>query len=170
MSKEIINKVTSNTKLVNLDLEDFYPKGERVLYDIKQNLWQELVLKEKDFRQFVKENDWSLYTDKFVAIYNSADAVIPSWAYMILTNAIEPFAKKVVFGNLETLETIIFSESLMSNLKPENYQDKMLIIKGCGNLPIHDSAYVAAVNLLKPFAKSIMYGEACSAVPVFKRK
>ena len=169
MSKEIINKV-ANSKLVNLDLEDFYPKGERVLYDIKQNLWQELVLKEKDFRKFVKENDWSVYQDKFVAIYNSADAVIPSWAYMILTNAIEPFAKEIVFGSLETLETVIFSNALEDNLIPENYQDKMLIIKGCGNIPIHESAYVKAVNLLKPFAKSIMFGEACSAVPVFKRK
>lgn len=169
MSNEIINKV-ANSKLVNLDLEDFYPKGERVLYDIKQNLWQELVLKEKDFRKFVKENDWSVYQDKFVAIYSSADAVIPSWAYMILTNAIGPFAKKVVFGSLETLETVIFSDALENELNPESFQDKMLIIKGCGSVPIHESAYVKAVNLLKPFAKSIMFGEACSAVPVFKRK
>jgi len=169
MPEEIINKV-QNSKLITLDLADFYPKGERVLYDIKQNLWQELVLKEKDFRNFVKENDWKIYKDKFVAIYNSADAVVPSWAYMILTNAIEPFAKEVVFGNLDTLETVIFSNSLEKNLNPKNYQDKMLIIKGCGDITIHESAYVKAVNLLKPFAKSIMFGEACSAVPVFKRK
>ena len=111
MEKEIVNKV-ANSGLINLDLADYYPKGERVVYDIKQNLWQELVLKEKDFRQFVKENDWSVFQDKYVALTNSADAIVPPWAFMLLTNALEPFAKEVVNGNLETLETVIFFKIL----------------------------------------------------------
>jgi hypothetical protein len=168
MEKEIINKV-AKSGLINLDLANYYPKGERVVYDIKQNLWEEFVLKEKDFRQFVKENDWSVYQDKFVALTNSADAIVPSWAFMILTDALEPFAKEVVTGNLETLETVIFLNSLEKNLNPSDFEDQRVIIKGCGEIPIPDSAYVKAVNLLKPVVKSLMYGEACSAVPVYKK-
>ncbi len=169
MEKEIINKV-ANSGLINLDLADYYPKGERVVYDIKQNLWQEFVLKEKDFRLFVKENDWSVYQDKYVALINSADAIVPSWAFMILTDALEPFAKEVVNGDLETIETVIFLNSMEKNLNPSDYKDQRVIIKGCGENPIPDSAYVKAVNLLKPVVKSLMYGEACSAVPVFKKR
>ncbi|MDC1370316.1 DUF2480 family protein [Flavobacteriales bacterium] len=169
MEKEIINKV-ANSGLINLDLADYYPKGERVVYDIKQNLWQEFVLKEKDFRLFVKENDWSVYQDKYVALINSADAIVPSWAFMILTDALEPFAKEVVNGDLETMETVIFLNSMEKNLNPSDYKDQRVIIKGCGEFPIPDSAYVKAVNLLKPVVKSLMYGEACSAVPVFKKR
>lgn len=169
MEKEIINKV-AKSGLINLDLAEFYPKGERVVYDIKQNLWQEFVLKEKEFRKFVKENDWSVYQDKYVALLNSADAIVPSWAFMILTEALEPFAKEVVNGELETLETVIFLNSMEKNLHPEDYTDQRVIIKGCGEIPIPDSAYVKAVNLLKPVVKSLMYGEACSAVPVYKKR
>jgi hypothetical protein len=169
MEKEIINKV-ANSGLINLDLADYYPKGERVVYDIKQNLWQEFVLKEKDFRLFVKENDWLVYQDKYVALINSADAIVPSWAFMILTDALEPFAKEVVNGDLETMETVIFLNSMEKNLNPSDYKDQRVIIKGCGEIPIPDSAYVKAVNLLKPVVKSLMYGEACSAVPVFKKR
>lgn len=169
MEKEIINKV-ANSGLINLDLADYYPKGERVVYDIKQNLWQEFVLKEKDFRLFVKENDWSVYQDKYVALINSADAIVPSWAFMVLTDALEPFAKEVVNGDLETMETVIFLNSMEKNLNPSDYKDQRVIIKGCGEIPIPDSAYVKAVNLLKPVVKSLMYGEACSAVPVFKKR
>ncbi len=169
MEKEIINKV-ANSGLINLDLADYYPQGERVVYDIKQNLWQEFVLKEKEFRKFVKENDWSIYEGKYVALLNSADAIVPPWAFMVLTNALEPFAKEVVKGDLETLETVIFLNSLEENLDPSEFEDKRVIIKGCGEIPIPDSAYTKAVNLLKPVVKSLMYGEACSAVPVYKKK
>ncbi len=169
MEKEIVNKV-ANSGLINLDLAEFYPKGERVVYDIKQNLWQEFVLKEKDFRLFVKENDWSIYEGKYVALINSTDAIVPSWAYMVLTDALEPFAKEVVYGNLDSLESTIFIQSLEKNLNPEKFKDQRVIIKGCGEIPIHDSAYAKAVNLLKPVVKSLMYGEACSAVPVYKKK
>ncbi|MEZ7901786.1 MAG: DUF2480 family protein [Flavobacteriales bacterium] len=168
MQKEIINKV-ANSGLINLDLAEYYPKGERVIYDLKQNLWQEFVLKEKDFRLFVKENDWSVYEGKYVALLNSADAIIPSWAYMVLTNALEPFALDVICGNLDALESVIFSKSLEKNFNPNDYADQRVIIKGCGEIPIHNSAYAKAVNLLKPVVKSLMYGEACSAVPVYKK-
>ena len=168
MQEEIINKV-ANSGLINLDLADYYPEGDRVVYDIKQNLWKELVLKEKEFRLFVKENDWSIYEGKYVALTNSAEAIVPSWAFMILTNALEPFAKEIVNGDLETLETIIFDKSLEEALIPLSFTDQRVIIKGCGEIPIPDSAYVKAVNLLKPVVKSLMYGEACSAVPVYKK-
>ena len=169
MEKEIVNKV-ANSGLINLDLADYYPKGERVIYDLKQNLWQEFVLKEKDFRQFVKENDWSVYEGKYVALLNSAAAIIPSWAYMVLTNALEPFALDVVCGNLDTLESVIFTKSLEKNLNPADYQDQRVIIKGCGDLPIPSQAYLSFAAKLKPFAKSIMFGEACSMVPIYKNK
>lgn len=169
MEDLIVNKVAASG-LITLDLADFYPKGERVLFDIAPLLWEGLVLKEKNFRAFVKENDWSAYNDKFVALYNSADAIVPSWAYMLLTSAIEPHAKQTIFGTLETLESIIFDASLANNLNPSQYQDKRVIIKGCGDLPIANSAYVTASNLLKPHVKSLMFGEACSAVPVYKKR
>lgn len=167
MSDIIENKV-AKSGLINIDLADYYPKGERVLFDIKPLLWQEFVLKEKDFRQFIKENDWSVYQDKFVAVYNTADAIVPSWAYMLVVAALEPYAKKVVYGNLEALETVIFIDSLHQNFKGAEYTDKRVIVKGCGNLPITNAAYLEVVNLLKPHVKSLMFGEACSSVPVYK--
>jgi hypothetical protein len=167
MSNVIENKI-ANSGLINIDLADYYPKGERILFDIKPLLWQEFVLKEKDFRQFIKENDWSVYQDKFVAVYNTADAIVPSWAYMLIVTAIAPFAKKIVYGNLEALETVIFIDSLNKNFNSLEYQDKRVIIKGCGDLPITNAAYAEAVNLLKPYVKSLMFGEACSSVPVYK--
>lgn len=169
MEDIIVNKV-AQSGLITLDLADFYPKGERVLFDIAPLLWEGLVLKEKDFRAFVKENDWSVYEQKFVALYNSADAIVPSWAYMLLTSALTPFAKHIEFGSLETLETVLFNQSITQELNPSQHQDKRVIIKGCGNVPIPNSAYVTASNLLKPYVKSLMFGEACSAVPVYKKK
>jgi hypothetical protein len=166
-SNTIENKV-AKSGLINIDLANFYPKGERVLFDIKPLLWQEFVLKEKDFRQFIKENDWSVYQSKFVAVYNTADAIVPSWAYMLIVTALEPFAKKVVYGDLEALETVIFIDSLKLNLSPRDYTNKMVIIKGCGDLPITNAAYLEAVILLKPHVKNLMFGEACSSVPVYK--
>lgn len=167
MSDIIENKV-AKSGLINIDLAKYYPKGERVLFDIKPLLWQEFVLKEKDFRQFIKENDWSVYQDKFVAVYNTADAIVPSWAYMLVVSALEPYAKKVVYGNLEALETVIFIDSLHKNFKGAEYTDKRVIVKGCGDLPITNAAYLEVVNLLKPHVKSLMFGEACSSVPVYK--
>lgn len=165
---EIINKV-AESGLLEINLEDYYPKGERVLIDVKNNLFQGLILKEKDFREFVKNENWSKYKDKFVAISCSADAVVPTWAYMLLSTSLQPFAKNVVFGDLKTLETVLFTQAL-SKINPEDFRDKKAVIKGCGNLPVPESAYVELTRILTPVAKSIMYGEPCSTVPVMKKK
>lgn len=166
MENEITNKVASSG-IVTIDLEEFYVKGERVLFDIKPHLFQELILREKDFREFIKTNDWSIYKDKLVALTCSADAIVPTWAYMLLTLALEPYAQKIVFGNLIELETILFAEKL-ALLNPSNYKDARVVIKGCGDIDIPKNAYVQLTALLKPFVKSIMYGEPCSTVPLYK--
>lgn len=167
MKEEIVNKV-AQSGLVTIDLETFYPKGERVLFDIKDLLFQELILKEKDFREFIKKEDWSKYQDKYVALICSADAIVPTWAYMLLATQLEPYAKKVVFGDLETLETILYNE-IFSKLNINDYKDARVVIKGCGDLPVPKAAYVEITRLLRPVAKSIMYGEPCSTVPLYKR-
>lgn len=168
MSDKIINRV-ANSKLVTIDLEDFFPQGERVLLDIKKWLFAEQILKEKDFRAFVKNEDWSFYQNKFVALHCSAEAIIPSWAYLLITVSLAPHAKKIVIGTLETLETTIFQEII--NLLPfENYTDKPVIIKGCSTKFIPQTTYSQLITKLLPVAKSIMYGEACSSVPLFKKK
>ncbi len=164
---EIVNKVELSG-IITIDLEDFYPQGERVLFDIKDLLFQGLILREKDFREYVKKEDWSKYKDKYVALICSADAIVPTWAYMLLATQIEPFAKKVVFGNLETLETILYNEAL-AKLDINEYKNARIVVKGCGNLPVPKAAYVEITRLLRPVAKSIMYGEACSTVPLYKQ-
>ena len=166
MEKEIINRV-EQSGLIEFNLEDHYPEGERVLVDVKDNLFQGLMLREKDFREFVKSEDWSKYKNKFVGLTCSADAIVPTWAYMLLATALEPFAKKIVFGDLKTLETMIFSD-VLSKIKVEDFRDKRVVIKGCSKLPVPESAYVEITRLLRPVAKSIMYGEACSTVPIYK--
>jgi len=166
MENEITNKV-AGSGIVTIDLEEFYIHGERILFDIKPHLFQELILREKDFREFIKTNDWSIYKDKLVALTCTADAIVPTWAYMLLTLALEPFAKKIVFGNLNELETILFSEKL-ALLDTSTYKDARVVIKGCGDIDIPKNAYVQLTALLKPNAKSIMYGEPCSTVPLFK--
>lgn len=164
---KIINKVASSG-LITIDLEEFYPPGERVLLDIKEVLFQGLILREKDFREFVKNEDWSKYNDKYVAIYCSAEAIVPTWAFMLLAVQIEPFAKELVFGNLEMLETILYKE-VLNKINVEEYKDTRVVIKGCGNLPVPKAAYVELTRLLRPVVKSIMYGEPCSTVPLYKK-
>jgi Protein of unknown function (DUF2480) len=168
MENEIVNKVFGSG-LITIDLEEYYPKGERVLFDIKDHLFQGLILKEKDFREFLKNEDWDKYKNKYVALTCSAEAIIPTWAYMLLATQLEPIAKKVVFGDLETLETILYNE-ILSKINIENYKDARVVIKGCGNLPVPKAAFVQITSLLLPIAKSIMYGEPCSTVPLYKRK
>ena len=167
MENEIINKV-SESGLITIDLEEYYPEGERVLLDIKEHLFQGLVLREKDFREFIKNEDWSKYKDKYVGLICSADAIVPTWAYMLLATQLEPLAKKVVFGNLEILETVLYND-ILAKIKPEDYTDARVVIKGCGNLPVPKAAYVQITSLLRPVAKSIMYGEPCSTVPLYKK-
>lgn len=167
MSGEIVNRV-ANSKLKTLDLEEFYPKGNRILFDIKDWLFQEIILKEKDFRTFVEGHDWSQYQDAYVALSCSADAIIPSWAYLLLTTKLQPFAKKIVVGSLELLETVIFQE-VINELELDEFADKPVIIKGCSDKPIPDSAYTLLISKLQPVAKSLMFGEACSTVPLYKK-
>ena len=168
MSDKIVNKV-ANSGLVDFDLEAYYPKGQRLLIDLKDWLFEGLILKEKDFRQAVKDYNWAQHQDHYVAIDCSADAIVPVWSYMLISNAISPYAKKVVKGNLEVLETLLFYE-LINALDTKPFEDQRVIIKGCSNLPIPESAYVAITNKLSPIVKSIMYGEACSSVPIYKKK
>ncbi|WP_397364351.1 DUF2480 family protein [Olleya sp. R77988] len=167
MADQIINRV-ANSKLVTIDLEDYYPEGKRVLFDIKDWLFQELVLKEKDFRGYIKNHDWSQYKNQYVSITCSADAIIPDWAFMLLVVNLEPFVEKCHIGSLKELETSIYQD-IINAIDGKIYQDKPVIIKGCSNKPVPINAYVMITNRLKPFAKSIMYGEACSFVPLFKR-
>ena len=164
----IINKV-SQSGLMEINLEDLYQKGDRVVFDMKNHLFQELILREKDFREFVKNENWSLYKDKFVAIICSSDAIVPTWAYMLLTVALEPFAKKIFFGTIENLEIILFQESL-DKLDIHPFSEQRIVIKGCSKVAVPISAYVELTRLLRPIAKSIMYGEPCSTVPLYKKK
>lgn len=168
MSEEIINRV-ANSKLITLNLEDYYPAGNRVLFDIKDWLFEGFVLREKDFRTQVAEFNWSQYKDTYVALTCSSDAIIPGWAYMLLSIQLEPFAKKIIIGNLESLETSIYQD-VLRNLDVSKYENKPIIIKGCANKPVPQNAYIMLATKLKPVAKSIMYGEACSSVPLFKKK
>jgi len=167
MENGIVNKV-SQSGLITIDLEEYYPAGQRILFDIKEHLFQGLILREKDFREFIKNEDWNKYRDCYVALTCSADAIVPTWAYMLLATQLEPLAKKVVFGNLETLETILYNE-ILSKINIEDYKDARIVIKGCGNLPVPKAAYVQITGLLRPVAKSIMYGEPCSTVPLYKQ-
>ena len=167
MKEEIINRV-ANSKLLSIDLEDFYPQGKRELIDISQWLTEGIFLKEKDFREHIKNHNWSLYNEAYVAIHCATDAIIPAWAFMLITSEISPYAKKAVIGDLNLLESILFSE-VIENLNPDKYLDKSVIIKGCSNKPIPSTAYTLLVQKLQPITKSIMYGEACSSVPIYKR-
>ncbi len=168
MAEEIVNRV-ANSKLITIDLEDFYPSGNRVKFDISEWLFEGLLLREKDFREQVKNHDWSQYKDTYVALGCSTDAIIPSWAYLLLSTQLNPFAKKVIVGDLELLETVLFSE-IITNLNVEDFTGKPVIIKGCANKPIPQSAYSFLIQKIQPVAKSIMFGEACSTVPLFKNK
>lgn len=168
MADEIVNRVASS-KLVTVDLEELYPEGERMLFDIKDWLFQELILKEKEFRASVKNHDWSQYKNSFVAIHCSVDAIVPTWAYMLVASALQPFAKKIVIGNLELLETSIFQE-LFSFLDLNSFENKPIIVKGCADKYIPNSVFGMLVSKLQPVAKSLMFGEACSNVPIYKVK
>jgi len=168
MSDEIVNRVAQSS-LVVLDLEEIRPSGERVLLDIKEWLYEGLVLREKEFRALVEDHDWSQYTDSFVALTCSSDAIIPVWAYMLITTRISPYAKQVVQGDLEFLENTIFALEL-DRLDLSPYTNKPTLIKGCSKVAVPANAYLMATQKLEKVAKSIMYGEACSAVPLIKRK
>lgn len=167
MEGEIINKV-ANSVLEVFDLEDYYPTGIRTQIDIAQWLHEGFLLKEKDFRETLKNHNWPQYQNHLVAINCSTDAIIPAWASILVTLHVAPFAKKVVTGNFTDLDSVIYRE-VLSGLDYSVYRDKPVILKGCSKKPVPESAYIMAVQKLQTVAKSIMYGEACSAVPLFKK-
>jgi len=166
-SKEIVNRVASSALKV-FDLEEHFVPGERVVLDISDQLYQGMILKEKPFRDFIKAHPWQQYDGKFVAITCSEDAVIPTWAYMLIASALEPYARAFVFGGLEQLETKIFFDTL-SGIDWQQYADAKVVIKGCSKVAVPVAAYVEATRLIRPYAASIMFGEPCSTVPVYKR-
>ncbi|MEO6488836.1 MAG: DUF2480 family protein [Ferruginibacter sp.] len=168
MAEVFVNKV-AESGILTIDLEEYYPKGEVRLFDMKDYLFMELILKEKDFRQALKELDISVYKDKIAAITCSTDAVIPMWAYMLAASVLQPVAKEVVFGAEDVARKNILLKNI-SLIDPKEFTDKRVVIKGCGELPMPEEAYVEITRLLRPVTKSIMYGEPCSTVPVFKKQ
>ncbi|GAB5473340.1 MAG: DUF2480 family protein [Maribacter sp.] len=165
---EIINRV-AKSPLITFNLEDYYPEGKRVVIDIKDWLYEGLILREKEFRNHVAEHDWAQYQDAYVALSCTSDAIIPGWAYMLLSSRLQPFAKKTLVGDLEQLETMLF-QTVIENIDMTPFTDKPVIIKGCSNKPIPANAYIWITAKVQTVAKSIMYGEACSSVPLYKRK
>ncbi len=168
MSDPIINKV-AESGLVTLDLEEYFPKEEISVFDLKPHLFMELILKEKDFRQALQQIDWKQYEGKTVAVTCSVDAVIPVWAYMLVATYLQPVAKEVILGDKEAALRQLFLQNI-HGIDLANLEDKRVVVKGCGELPIADYAYMEITKRLRPIAKSIMYGEPCSTVPVFKKK
>jgi len=167
-AEEIVNRV-ANSVLEVFDLEDYYPKGPRLEIDLAQWLIEGFLLREKDFRERLKNHDWSQYQDAYVAIYCSTDAILPAWASVLITMHLAPFAKRITTGKADDINAVLYDE-ILSRLDYSAYADKPVIIKGCMKKPVPMSAYVLAAQKLQAVAKSIMYGEACSGVPLYKRK
>lgn len=168
MAEEIINKV-AQSGLVSIDLEEFYPKGERASFDLAPWLYEGLILREKDFRDHVKNQDWNQYEGKHVAVFCSADAIVPLWAFMLISSKLQGIAQTIVQGDLEKLESVLFRD-WMNMHDFSQYADKRLIIKGCSHKPVPTDAFLEFVHRAQPYAKNIMFGEPCSTVPVYKKK
>lgn len=168
MSEPFVNKV-AESGLITIDLEKWYPKEQTALFDMKDHLFMGLILKEKDFREALKNLDWSVYNNKNVAITCSADAIIPVWAYMLVATYLQPIAKEIIMGDEKELHKQLFLKNL-STINLKEFDDKRVVIKGCGETPIADYVYMEITKLLRPVVKSIMYGEPCSTVPVYKKK
>jgi len=167
MDDVIINRV-ANSGLVTLDLEDYLPREELAVFDLKDHLFRGLILKEKDFREALKNFDWDVYRNKYVAVTCSTDAIIPMWAYMLVTAYVQPIAKDVYSGTKEEMHKHLFLKNI-DTIKPEDFKEQRIIIKGCGDHAVDSAAYAEITKVLRPVAKSIMYGEACSNVPIYKR-
>lgn len=167
MSEPIINKV-AESGLITLDLVQYFPKGETAVFDLKDYLFMGMILKEKDYREALKAKDWSGYKDKNIALVCTADAIIPVWAWMLAATYLQPVAKELVMGDEKELHKTLFLKTL-SAINVNEFEDKRVVIKGCGETPIPDYVYMEITRLLRPVVKSIMYGEPCSTVPVYKR-
>lgn len=168
IQETIVNKV-AQSGLITVDLAHYAPQQDIQIFDIKDNLFHGLILKEKDFRDFIKNNDWSKYADTHVGIICSTDAIVPTWAYMLLSTKLTPIAASVHFGDAETVRGNLFRDALF-NLDYARFEDQRVVVKGCGDVPIPTEAFVTFTGKLTQIAKSVMYGEPCSTVPVFKRK
>lgn len=166
--EEIVNKVAQSA-LITIDLENYYPQGETVVFDLKDHLFMELILKEKDFRADLQNLDWEKYRDKNVAITCTADAIVPLWAYMLVASYLDPVAKFYAFGDAEFVHQTLFMKNIAA-LDAEQFKDQRVVVKGCGDKTVSEAAYVEITRVLRPVAKSIMYGEPCSTVPVYKKK
>lgn len=166
MSDVIVNKV-AESGIITINLEDFYPKEEIVVFDLKHYLFREMILKEKEFRESLKAIDWQQYQNKNVAVTNTADAIIPMWAYMLVTSYLEPFAATVVYGDEKQLVQLMMLQRIEA-IDSNEYAGKRIVIKGCGDIEIPEAAYIAITRKLRPAVKSLMYGEPCSTVPVYK--
>ena len=167
MSETLINKV-AESGLITLNLEEWYPREEILVFDLKDHLFMGLILKEKDFREALKNTNWSIYKDKYVAVTCSADAVIPAWAYMLIATYLSPVAAGVYQGTELDYRRTLFHGRLQQ-IDPTRYQDQRIVVKGCGDLPVGPDAYLEITRILQPVAKSIMYGEPCSTVPIYKK-
>ena len=168
MADTIVNRVAASA-LITFDLEKLYQIGSRQSIDLTQWLDQGLLLKEKEFRAQLKAHDWTIYRDKFIALQCSTEAILPSWAFLLVTTHLQPFARKVVLGNLKDLEVQLFTEEIqLLELSP--YKDQTVIIKGCSEKTVPEDAYVQLISKLQPVVKSLFYGEACSSVPLYKKK
>ncbi len=165
---EIVNKV-ANSPLITFNLEEYYDQSEVAEFDMKDHLFQGLILREKDFRLFIKECDWSTYQDKNVALFCSADAIVPTWAYMLVANKLAGIANHVHYGNATDMQQAIILDKL-NDIDIESYRDKMIVVKGCSDLDVPIGAYVAITEKFTPVVKSIMFGEPCSTVPIYKKK
>lgn len=168
MQEAIVNKV-AESGIITINLEDYYPKEEIMIFDLKDFLFMGLILKEKDFRAALQQTDWQQYENKNVALTCSADAIVPVWAFMLAASYLQPVAKNVVFGDKKELIKTVLVRNI-NTLNSEALNDKRIVIKGCGDIDIPETAYVEITNKLRPHAKSIMYGEPCSTVPVYKKK
>jgi hypothetical protein len=167
MSEPIVNRV-SESSLTTLDLEAYYPVDEVVIFVLKDYLFMGLILKEKDFREALKNLDWQPFSGKIVTVTCSADAIIPMWAYMLVASSLQPIASDVVFGNhQEAVEEVIIKN--LRSLDMNEYAGQRVVVKGCGEKKIGERVYLEIAKLLRPAAKSIMYGEPCSTVPVYKK-
>lgn len=166
-SPPLINRV-ANSALITINLEDWFPKEEIVTIDLKEYLFQELILKEKDFRKALKELDWSTYTNKIINVICTADAIIPMWAYMLIASHAEGYAKTVFVGSTEEFLSNHYTQAI-DNIDLNQYQDQLTVIKGCSNKPVPASAYAYLTFKLQSVAKKIMFGEPCSTVPIYKR-
>lgn len=164
---EIVNRI-AKSPLISIDLEEFYPEGKRMLFDLKDFLIEEFMLKEKDFRENLKNHNWAQYGDAYVALTCTTDAILPSWAYLLVATYLQPHAKKVVKGNLQDLETALYRD-VIADLDISAYEGKKIMIKGCSKKPVPDAAFVELIEKIQPIVDSLMFGEACSTVPLFKR-